>query len=123
MFYFHAFWGQFAHFFNLILVRNLLGRRWVCWPFGRLEPPAFWITCLIMAAKFHFEILKTTKGWKYFKLMTKRERKYIGKFRKFCKPVYLGTPGLFRIKKVTILKFIQGIVRGAFRGLVTMKSM
>ncbi|OXA63505.1 hypothetical protein Fcan01_00953 [Folsomia candida] len=63
------------------------------------------------------------KSWKYLKLGNKQEAKYMAKFRKSCKPMYLGYPGMFRIRNVTVLKHFQGLTRGTFRMLVTLRNM
>lgn len=50
-----------------------------------------------------------------------RDRKYMGKFRKSCKPLSVGYPGVMKISHTTVLKFVQGIVRGLFRTILSLK--
>lgn len=50
------------------------------------------------------------------------DRKYMSKFRKSCKPIYLGFPGFMTITHKSVLKYMQGIVRGVFRMLLALKK-
>ncbi|OXA48558.1 hypothetical protein Fcan01_16665 [Folsomia candida] len=48
-------------------------------------------------------------------------RKHIGKFRKSCRPLAIEFPGYYRFNNLSMLKFIQGIVRGSLRVLLALK--
>ncbi|OXA48133.1 hypothetical protein Fcan01_16921 [Folsomia candida] len=50
------------------------------------------------------------------------DRKYMAKFRKSCKPLYFGWDGLMVVTHKSVLKFIQGSIRGLFRTLLTLKK-
>lgn len=80
-----------------------------------------WIIVLTLSATFQKGAVATIRSWKYFEFSSKFEKKYMNKFRKSCKPLCIGTKGVFRITKKTVLKFLQGIVRGTFRALITLK--
>lgn len=77
-----------------------------------------WVLYLSLGAWVYTNSVKVLKSWKYLKLAGKGEVRYMGKFRKSCKPVYIGYPGLLRIRKVSLLKYFQGVVRGTFRVLL-----
>lgn len=84
---------------------------------GSLVPTAgmLWI-----CGKFESISKKTINSWKYFSWPDK-DLKYINKFRKSCQPLRIGLQGVYTIKKISVLKFLQTIVRGTFRALLALK--
>jgi hypothetical protein len=80
-----------------------------------------WLTFLSLAANVNTYGKSTIKSWKFLKVENKTERKYISKFAKSCKPMCWGKQGFILIRKKTVLKFIQGIVRGTFRAVIALK--
>lgn len=82
-----------------------------------------WFGPLSCSGLFHQHAVATLKSWKYFKFSNKHDAKYIAKFRKSCKPLVLGTDGYFYIKRITVLKFVRGIITGTFRALLTVRNI
>lgn len=119
-----AYLSQFVLILNYILIKH--GRDMnaisimvaLAWSMACL---IVWISMLSLASTFHKEATTMKRSWKGFQFATKLERKYMSKFAKSCKPLFIGKEGVFRISKKTVLKFLQGIVRGTFRALITLK--
>ncbi|OXA54721.1 hypothetical protein Fcan01_10310 [Folsomia candida] len=83
---------------------------------------AAWVLCLTFGGWINFNSVKVLKSWKCLKLSGKEEAKYMSKFRKSCRPLYIGYPGVLKIRKVTALKYFQGVTRGTFRMLLAVKN-
>lgn len=79
----------------------------------------YWGIMLAVCGKIKLRHKHTVKSWKYFKCDSKLESKYLSKFRKATKPICVGEPGVFEIKRLTVLKFFRGIIKGTFRALLT----
>jgi len=62
------------------------------------------------------------KSWKFCDWGSRWRNKYMQKFRKSCKPIRVHYKSSYTIKKLTVLKFIRGIVRGTFRSLLALKK-
>lgn len=82
-----------------------------------------WISVLSLGGLLHTHASKTVKSWKYLNYESMGEAKYMGKFRKSCRPLVIGTPGIQRITMVSVLKFMQGIIRGTFRVLLAVRNV
>jgi hypothetical protein len=68
---------------------------------------------------FHNQAIELLESWKYGNWSTKRERLLMDKFRKSCKPLGLRSGGVYCVKRLTGLKFVQGIIVGTLRILLT----
>lgn len=82
-----------------------------------------WAALLICAARVHKAAKDCVNSWKRDGALFTRveDRKYFAKFRKSCTPLYFGFPGVMTVRHGTVLKFIQAIVRGTCRALLTLK--
>ncbi|CAL8146787.1 unnamed protein product [Orchesella dallaii] len=65
---------------------------------------------------------KTLVSWKFHDWGSPWRNKHMAKFRKSCKPIRVHYGNSYTIRKVTVLKFLRGIVRGTFRSLLTLKT-
>ncbi|OXA65094.1 hypothetical protein Fcan01_00673 [Folsomia candida] len=84
-----------------------------------------WISVISVAAKLQKESVKCILSWKtgvQIHWRSGKDRKYMAKFRKSCKPLYIGYLGYLRITPMTVLKFVQGVVRGTFRSVLAMRK-
>ncbi|CAL8085446.1 unnamed protein product [Orchesella dallaii] len=52
---------------------------------------------------------------------TQRDRKYMGKFVKSCRPLSIGYGKTYVIRKGSVLKFLKFVARGTFRTLLALK--
>lgn len=59
------------------------------------------------------------KSWKEIYFKDKKEAKWFSKFRKARKELELGKKGVLTFKRLTVLKFLRGIIKGTFRALLT----
>jgi len=84
---------------------------------------ALWLTVLRCGGLFQMHSVRTLKSWKYLKFNSKSDAKYVSKFRKSCKPLRIGIEEFFTIRRLTILKFMRGIVKGTFRALLTLENI
>jgi hypothetical protein len=80
-----------------------------------------WNAILEVSGRFHMDATKSLKSWKLLTVRNKMETKYLSKFRKAARPLAIGFGEVFKIKRLTVLKFIRGIVKGTFRALLTIK--
>jgi hypothetical protein len=81
-----------------------------------------WSFLLQFGGWFSENSSKTLNSWKFFKLK-KQEKKYLSKFRKSCRPLCIRVDeeyGQCRIGRLSVLKFLKGIIRGIFRALLTL---
>jgi hypothetical protein len=79
-----------------------------------------WCLILEISGRFHVNSIRLLKSWKMLEFRSKYEAKYLSKFRKGCRPLSIGLPGYIKIKRLTVLKFMKGIVGGTFRALLTL---
>ncbi|OXA54323.1 hypothetical protein Fcan01_11455 [Folsomia candida] len=71
---------------------------------------AAWLGFITFGTWFNNNSVKVLQSWKKLPCNGK-EAKYMAKFRKSCRPLYIGYPGMLRIRKVTVLKYVQGVTR------------
>lgn len=91
---------------------------WILWAtIGAI----FWSLILLMGGYIHLYGSKILDSWKYHKWsnLTKFEKKAMSKFRKSCCPLSIAHGKTYVIKRLTVLKFIRGIIAGIFRALLT----
>jgi hypothetical protein len=62
------------------------------------------------------------KSWKYFQWQNRFEGKIFGKVRKSMRPLKVGVGCYFTIKRLTVLKFLRGIVRGTMKALLAIRN-
>ncbi|OXA40239.1 hypothetical protein Fcan01_25084 [Folsomia candida] len=92
----------------------------VCVPFTVLV----WAGFLVCVGKIQASSKECLTSWKVgaARWEAKEEKKYMAKFRKSCKPIYFGFEGFIVVTQKTVLKFMQGVVRGLFRALLALKK-
>jgi hypothetical protein len=78
----------------------------------------FWFIILEVCGRFYMEAAKSLKSWKLLPVRNRMEAKYLSKFRKASRPLVIGFGEVFKIKRLTVLKFLRGIVKGTFRALL-----
>jgi hypothetical protein len=78
-----------------------------------------WVTILEFAGSFHKRANTLIKSFKYGHGSNKKNRLLMDKFRKSCRPLGFRSGGGFCIKRLTGLKFMQGIVVGTMRVALT----
>jgi len=81
-----------------------------------------WSLTLEFSGQFYRHSIATLISWKGLRIPRKEDRKYMSRFRKSCRPLYIGTEGYFVIRRLTVLKFLRAIIRGTFRSLLTAKG-
>jgi hypothetical protein len=74
-----------------------------------------WVTILEAAGVYHKQAETLLESFKRGNWSEKKDRLYMDKFRKSCRPLGFRSGGGFCIKRLTGLKFIQGIVVGTLR--------
>ncbi|CAL8125315.1 unnamed protein product [Orchesella dallaii] len=79
-----------------------------------------WSLILWMGGWLYFCGQLILKSWKYHEWTSKSEKKYMNKFRKSCRPVTIHCGNLYTIRRLSVLKFIRGVLEGIFRTLLTL---
>lgn len=90
----------------------------ILWSCGGLS---VWTAFLLTGSYIFNQGKKITASWKYLD-WTRGDKKYMGKFKKGCRPLAIRVGGYFCVRKLSVLKFWQGIVRGTFRALLALKK-
>ncbi|CAL8125335.1 unnamed protein product [Orchesella dallaii] len=80
----------------------------------------FWSLTLMMGGHLHVYGERVIKSWKYHQWDNKYDKKLMGKFRKSCKPLMLNFGKAYRIRRLTVLKFIRSLSRGILRALLAL---
>jgi hypothetical protein len=83
-----------------------------------------WATTLRLGGWINVNSKETLKSWKYFE-WPKKDKKHLSKFRKSCRQLGFradGEYGQYCMKKLSVLKFLQGIIKGTFRVLLTLQK-
>jgi hypothetical protein len=86
------------------------------WTIGVL---VLWITLLEGAGRFHLKGKELIRSWKYWD-WPRKDMKLMGKFRKSCRPLGVRAGRYCCIKRISVLKFVRGIVQGTFRALLAL---
>ncbi len=91
---------------------------WIAWA---ALAGLFWSLVLLMGGYIHLYGRKILDSWKYHKWvgLTNLEKKQMKKFRKSCCPLSISYGKAYIIKRLTVLKFIRGIIAAIFRMLLT----
>lgn len=76
---------------------------------------------LVAGSYIYMQSQRMLSSWKFFD-WPKVKKKYLGKFKKGCRPLAVRAGGYFCIRRLSVLKFWQGIVRGTFRALLALKN-
>lgn len=84
-----------------------------------------WAGFLSYAGEMQRSSAGCVRSWKHGggdRIWSKLEVKYMAKFSKSSKPLFFGYPGMMTITHKTAVKYVQGIVRGVFRTVLTLKK-
>jgi hypothetical protein len=79
-----------------------------------------WVTCLESMGIFHKQAETLIESFKHGHGWNRKDKLYMDKFRKSCRSLGYRSGGGFCIKRITSLKFIQGIVVGTLRVFLSM---
>jgi len=79
-------------------------------------------TFLEISGRFHVKSENLLKSFPNHKACNNFEKKYLLKFTRACKPLFIGTPGYFRIQRLTVLTFLRGIMVGTLDMILTAKN-
>lgn len=79
-----------------------------------------WILVLEVSGYIHKYGEEVLKSWKYHVWKTPFERRLMNKFRKSCKPIMVHYERAYTVKRITVLKYVRGIIKGVFRTLLTL---
>jgi len=82
---------------------------------GAFYGTIIWIFILEHGGMFFCRSKECIKSWKFIPCKDSEEKRFLSKFRKSCRPIAFGTKDVFRIKRLTVLKFIRAITRGTLR--------
>jgi hypothetical protein len=74
-----------------------------------------WVTILEAAGVYHKQAEKLLESFTYGLGWSIKDKLYMDKFRKSCRPLGFRSGGGFCIKRLTGVKFVQGIVVGTLR--------
>jgi hypothetical protein len=80
----------------------------------------FWCVILEISGRFYVNSITLIKSWKMLEFKSKGEAKFMSKFIKGCRPLSIGLQGYMKVERLSVLKFMKGIVGGTFRALLTL---
>jgi len=81
----------------------------------------FWCATLEVCGRFHRNSSELLKSWKLLESRSREEAKFMRKFKKRSRPLTVGLEGIRKIKRLSILKFIQRLVSATVRALLTLQ--
>jgi len=115
---------QLALTCNFILIRHgtkLSLVPFVMASFWALVFQSFWIIFLNLSGLFLKHSTETIESWKYLSFSSSKDEKCFKRFRKSCRPLKIGHGRYYSIKRITVLTFLRGIMRGTFRAVLTLR--
>ncbi|OXA53891.1 uncharacterized protein LOC118435761 [Folsomia candida] len=116
--------GQFSLFCNVSVIH---GRDSMDTPtkllliLWSLTMQIMWILVLETSGYFREYAKTTLRSWKQLSCASREEKSYFSKFRRGCRPLKIGTGGVFTITRLSSPKFMRSIIRGTFRALLIRK--
>ncbi|XP_035712320.1 uncharacterized protein LOC110855753 [Folsomia candida] len=119
----HAAFSQLCLYCNFVVIENwnILPRTTkMALGSWSLLVQIIWASVLELCGQFCADSKKTLSSWKLLENVTPREKKLMSKFRKTCRPFKFGQEGMFTIKRLTVLKFLRGIVKETFRAVLAL---
>lgn len=83
----------------------------------------FWVVVLHVGGMFREQSKVNFRSWKQIDCKGNfLDQRYISKFKRSCRPLSIGYEGMFVMRKLSVLKFLRGVVRGTFRIFLTLKG-
>lgn len=120
----NAIFMMLALYANVILIRHwylLQPMTKATFVLGSPTLIGFWALFLDLGRVFSDGSTKVLLSWKTFNWGNAKEAKLMSKFRKSCKPIRVSYGSQFVVGKVSVFKFLRGVVRGTLRALLTTK--
>jgi hypothetical protein len=110
--------GKFIVYCNFTLVRHRIELE----PFMlalistlSINMMCFWCAVLEICGRFHWNSILLLKSWKMLHFPSKSEEKFMKKFKKGCRPLFIGLEGYTKIRRLSVIKFIKGTIQGFLR--------
>ncbi|CAL8140535.1 unnamed protein product [Orchesella dallaii] len=79
-----------------------------------------------LVLKYGGMIFKTGKGvvnsWKLNRFPDRQTRAYMKRFKRSCKPIFIGADGVYVIRPASVLNFLRGNTRGTMRALLSLRK-
>lgn len=91
---------------------------WIIWA---VLTGIFWSMVLLLGGYIYLYGKKVLISWKYHKWegISRLEKRIMSRFRKSCIPISVAYGSTYVIKRLTVLKFVRGLVTSLFRVLLT----
>lgn len=82
----------------------------------------WWCLVLFMGGLLHYYGQRILDSYKFHgrKYASRFQRRLLSKFRKSCRPIMIHYGRMYRIRRITLLKFFRGISTGIFRVLLVL---
>jgi hypothetical protein len=112
----------FSNFAMLTMWEELDGVTAAVFIFVDLAVSIGWVGFLEEFGMFHKRGQELLESWRLARWSSKRDRLWVGKFVKSCRPLGMRSKDQFCVKRLSSLKFVQGIVVGTL-SLVLAKSV
>lgn len=123
----HAIWGQLAVSTGqgIIIGWQKMDGATITVFLGVQVAVLYWVGFLAIAATLPKASEKCLLSWKtesHRYWGNGKDKKYMMKFRKTCKPLVAECQGHLKIRHETVLRFVQGVTRGVFRILLAVRD-
>lgn len=89
---------------------------------GSIVALVFWTVVLEVSGRFHKHSKDNISSWRCAKCETTGGKKAFKKWRKSCRVLSIGKEGVFTVRRISVLKFVMGVVRGTLRCLLTLET-
>ncbi|OXA53964.1 hypothetical protein Fcan01_10482 [Folsomia candida] len=80
-----------------------------------------WSIGLKIAGSFYKSLNAMLKSWRNLHHKSPEEMKYFKKYAKTCQPLTFGAPGVFTIKRLTVLTFSMNVFKGTFKAVLALR--
>lgn len=88
-----------------------------------LAAPVIWGLTLILYATVYGFANKILNSWKRANWKSKQERMLMARIRVSCKPIMMCCGSTFVIRKVSILLFLRGLIKGLVKCLLSFRNV
>lgn len=68
----------------------------------------------------HLQGERVLMSWKLNQWKNKEETRFMSKFSKSCKPIMIHCGKAYIVRRLTVLKYIRGLMKGIFRTMLTL---
>lgn len=80
-----------------------------------------WSMWLKIAGSFYKSLSTMLTSWRNLHYKSPKEMKYFKKYAKTCQPLTFGAPGVFTIKRLTVLTFSMNVFKGTFKAVLALR--